>query len=92
MSALPNSTPGLLELIGLSREQAERAVWTIADGERLAGAAAVNRALAELGGGWRRLAAGYRIPGVKQSEDLIYGLVAANRAWLSRLWSDPPKG
>ena len=90
MSALPNQTPGLIERFGLTREQVDRAVWTVSGAERLSGAAAVNRALAELGGGWRHLAAIYRIPGLRQAEDHLYRAAAANRSKLSHLWSDPP--
>ena len=89
MSALPNQTPGLIEQLGLTREEVDREVWTVAGAERLSGAAAVNRALIELGGGWRLLAGAQRVPGLRPAEELIYRLIAARRGLLSRIWSDP---
>ncbi len=90
MLALPNRTPGLLEQVGLTREQVDAAAWTVdARGNKLAGAAGVNRALRELGGAWSIVARGYSIRPLRWLEDLGYAWVARNRRWLGRLWGDP---
>ena len=87
MSALPNQEPGLLERYGLTREDADRWVWAIgASGQRWRGAAAIARALHEMGGGWQLLGLAARLPGA----GVAYALVARNRSRLSRVWGDPP--
>jgi predicted DCC family thiol-disulfide oxidoreductase YuxK len=89
VSALPSQTRGLIERAGLTRAQVDRAAWAIdRAGRRYAGAAAVNRTLAELRG-WRCLAGLYRLPGVRQIEDLGYTLFAANRGRFAR-WGAVP--
>jgi predicted DCC family thiol-disulfide oxidoreductase YuxK len=90
--AVNNQTPGLLESSGLTREQADATVWVVEPGGgRSAGAAAVNRALAELPGIWPIVARGYRLPPVRWVEDAAYGWVARNRHRLARWWGDPPE-
>lgn len=92
MSAKPNQLPGLVERFGLTRDDVGRTVWAIdAQGRKLSGAAAVNAALAELGVGWRVLAAAGRLPGLDWLEERVYRWVAANRSWLSRLWGSTPE-
>jgi acetyl esterase len=89
--ALPNQTPGLLESSGLTREQADARVWALEPGGALVGgAAAVNRALAELGGGWALIAGAYRLPPLRALEDATYRWVARHRHQLARWWGDPP--
>ena len=90
--AIPNQAPGLLKSVGLTREQADARVWAVEpEGARLGGAAAVNRALAELGGGWALLARAYRLPPLRRLEDAAYGWVARRRHRLARWWGDPPE-
>ncbi len=87
--ALPNQSPGLLARTRLSREEVDREAWAIdRAGRRYAGAAAINRTLAELGP-WRALARLYAVPGVRQAEDVVYRWFAANRARFAR-WGAVP--
>ena len=82
--ALPSQTPGLVERHGLSRAQADRELWAVdANGTLFAGAAAVNRVLAELGGAWAWLAMAYRLGPIRRAEDRAYRWVAEHR---SRFW------
>jgi predicted DCC family thiol-disulfide oxidoreductase YuxK len=82
----PNQAPGVLSTYGLSRAEADRSAWAVEAGSRrLEGAAALNRVLEELGGGWRLLARTYRLPLVGAAEEAVYRWLAANRgrlAWL----------
>lgn len=90
--ALPNQTPGLKEKYGLTRAQVDREVWVIdSDGHQLAGAAATNRILRALGGGWALMSALYLFPPMRWIEDRIYEWVAAHRGQLARWWSAPPE-
>lgn len=90
VSALPSQTPGLREDVGLSQVQTDRAVWVIdASGRRFSGAAAVNRALWELGDGWRVLARLYRVPLLRWAERRGYAWVAAHRGSFSRFGALP---
>src|SRR5256885_14605196 len=87
---IPNQKPGVLERFGLTREQADRAAWSIdRSGGRLEGAAALNRVLAELGGGCAALAAPSRIRLVAALEGRAYRGVAPRRARFSRLGVRP---
>ena len=82
----PNQLPGVLVAHGLTREEVDRSAWVIEPhGRRLAGAAALNRVLEELGRGWRLLALPYRLSLLRSAEDAAYRWIAANRerlAWL----------
>ena len=82
----PNQTPGILAGHGLTRAEADRSAWVIEPGgRRLEGAAAFNRVLRELGGGWGLLALPYRLPFLVPVEEAGYRWVADNRqrlAWL----------
>jgi predicted DCC family thiol-disulfide oxidoreductase YuxK len=78
----PNQEPGLIERVGLSRAEVERASWAVeAGGRRFEGAAGINRALSEFGGAWAVLAALYRVPPLRWVEDRYYARVATRRAW-----------
>jgi predicted DCC family thiol-disulfide oxidoreductase YuxK len=60
----------------------ERAAWAVEPGGRkFEGAAAVNRTLKELGGGWAVLAAAYSIPPIQWVQDAYYRRVARKRSW-----------
>jgi predicted DCC family thiol-disulfide oxidoreductase YuxK len=77
---LPWQTPGLLEKVGLTEQQCMEAAWFVdADGRKFRGAAAINAALEALGGIYAIAAWFYRVPGLKQLEDLVYQWVADNR-------------
>ena len=78
----PNQEPGLIEQLGLTREEVDRAAWALEPGgRRFEGAAAINRGLAELGAGWRAVSWLYSIPPIRWAEDRYYGRVARRRAW-----------
>jgi len=87
--ALPSRTPGLLQQLGVSEEEAGAALWAIADGrEHLRGAAAINAALAALRPGpWPLVARLYALPAIRRLEDAAYAWVAAHRGRLSRFGS-----
>jgi predicted DCC family thiol-disulfide oxidoreductase YuxK len=89
--ALPSQTPGLVERCGLTRAQADLAVWAV-DPNHVAqsGAAAVNRVLAELGAPWSWLAGAYRVAPLRWAEDRAYQWVADHRARLW-FWSTTPE-
>jgi predicted DCC family thiol-disulfide oxidoreductase YuxK len=77
---LPWQTPGLLNTVGLTEEQCMEAAWYVdADGRKHRGAAAINAAFSALGGVYAIAAWFYRVPGLKQLQDLIYQWVADNR-------------
>lgn len=76
----PWQTPGLLARTGLTVAQAIEAAWFVdGAGRQHRGAAAINAALAEIGGVFKLIAALYRVPGLRQLEDAVYRWVAANR-------------
>jgi predicted DCC family thiol-disulfide oxidoreductase YuxK len=83
---LPNQAPGVLADHGLTRAEADRSAWAFEPGgRRREGAAALNRVLEELGGGWRLLALPYRPRLLAAAEEAAYRWFAANRgrfAWL----------
>jgi predicted DCC family thiol-disulfide oxidoreductase YuxK len=83
---LPNQAPGVLAAHGLTRAAVDRSAWAVEPGgRRLEGAAALNRVLLELGGGWRLLALPYRLLPLAVLEEAAYRWFAANRqrfAWL----------
>ena len=88
--AIANQAPGALEKYGVSRHDADRAAWTVdVDGRRLSGAAAINRVLHELGGGWRALAALYRLAPLAALEEAIYRWFAPRRSRFHRLGVTP---
>src|SRR5258708_2419945 len=83
--AMANQKPGGVDRHGITREQADRAAWTIdTEGRRLEGAAAVNRVLAELGGLSAVVASAYMLRGVAAMEEAAYRWVAPRRSRLHR--------
>ena len=77
---LPWQTRGLLAQADLTEQQVTEAAWYIdADGRKHRGAGAINAALNALGGIYRVASWVYRVPGLKQIEDLVYKGVARNR-------------
>jgi predicted DCC family thiol-disulfide oxidoreductase YuxK len=87
---LPNQSPGVLASLGLTRYEVDGSAWTVEPGgRRLAGAAALNRVLEELGGGWRLLAAPYRLRFLAAREEAAYRWLAANRGRLGWLGVTP---
>jgi predicted DCC family thiol-disulfide oxidoreductase YuxK len=78
----PNQEEGLIQELGLSREEVARASWVVEPGgARFEGAAGINRVLTELGGGWAVLGRLYRVLPVQWVEDRYYARVARRRAW-----------
>jgi predicted DCC family thiol-disulfide oxidoreductase YuxK len=89
--AIANQKPGVLERYGVTREEADRAAWTIdRDGRTLEGAAAISRVLGELGGGWRMLAATYRLRPLAALEEALYRWFAPRRSRFRR-WGVTPE-
>ena len=90
---LPSQTAGLLAACGLTEDEAAREASAFdRGGGRYAGAAAVNRALRELGGVWRALGRCYGLPGVRPCEDAAYRWFARNRGHFARLGVTPVCG
>ena len=80
----------MLEQYGLTREEADRSAWAIEPGgRRFEGAAAVNRVWWQVGGGWRLLAAAYRVRPVARIEDAAYAWFAGNRSRFGRFGVTP---
>ena len=78
----PNQEPGLIERLGLTREEVDRASWAVEPGgKKFEGAAGISRVLRELGGGWRMVGALYLVPPIGWVEDRYYARVARKRAW-----------
>src|SRR5262249_62080761 len=87
VSALPSQQPGLIERLGLTREDVDRFVWVLEPGgPRRRGADAAARVLREMGGGWRALGWAASLPGA----GLVYAVVVRTRSRLSAVWGDPP--
>ncbi|TMG04905.1 MAG: DUF393 domain-containing protein [Chloroflexi bacterium] len=87
-----NQKPGVLERYGVTREEADRAAWTVGrNGSRLEGAAAINRVLKELGGGWPVLAASYRLRPLAALEESFYRWFARNRSRFHRFGVTPER-
>jgi predicted DCC family thiol-disulfide oxidoreductase YuxK len=88
--AIANQKRGALSRYGLTREEAERAAWTIErDGRRAHGAAAVNRVMRELGGPWSLVAAPYRWRPLAALEEALYRSFARHRSSFHRLGVRP---
>ena len=82
VSVRPNQAAGLIESLGLTEDEVGRAAWAVeGSGKKFEGAAAINRVLRELGGGWAFLGSLYLVPPVRWVEDRYYGRVARKRAW-----------
>jgi len=88
--AIASQKPGVLERYGVTREEADRAAWTVdAEGRRLEGAAAINRVLQELGGAWAAVASLYRVPPVAATEEALYRWFAPRRSRFHRFGVTP---
>jgi predicted DCC family thiol-disulfide oxidoreductase YuxK len=81
VSARPNQEPGLIELLGLTRLEVDRASWAVERGARFEGAAGISRVLRELGGGWRVVGSLYLVPPIGWVEERYYSRVARRRSW-----------
>ena len=82
ISVRANQVEGLIESLGLTRGEVDRATWSVeSSGRKFEGAAAINRVLTELGAGWALLGSLYLVPPVRWVEDLYYRRVARRRAW-----------
>ena len=78
----PSQEPGLIEGLGLTPAEVGRAAWAVEPGGRkFEGAAAINRVLRELGGGWRLAASLYGVAPMGWLEDAYYRRVARRRSW-----------
>jgi predicted DCC family thiol-disulfide oxidoreductase YuxK len=87
---VPNQRRGVLTRYGVSRQEADRAAWAIEQtGRRFEGAAAVNRVLQELGGGWAALAKPYTFRPLAVVEDIAYRWFASNRSRFHQLGVRP---
>lgn len=83
--------PGILERHGLSRSEADRAVWLLGPGgRRLSGEDAVAEALVQAGGGWGAAGRLLRVPPFHWVARRGYRVVASRRGLLSRWWSEQP--
>ena len=90
MLVIANQNRGVLERYGLTREEADRAAWSVdRDGRRLEGAAAINRVLRELGGGWEGFAVPYRLRPVASLEEGLYRWFAPRRSRFHRFGVRP---
>jgi len=88
--AIASQAPGVLERYGVTREEADRAAWTVeAEGRRLEGAAAINHVLGELGGAWPAIASLYRVPPVAAAEEAFYRWFARRRSRFHRFGVTP---
>ena len=80
----------MLDRYGVTRAEADRAVWSIdSQGTQLEGAAAINRVLDELGAGWSALAAAYRHRPLAAIEEGAYRWFAPRRTRFQRLGIRP---
>lgn len=88
--AIANQEKGALARYEITREEADRAVWAIEkDGKRSEGAAAMNRVLRQMGGGWSTLASAYGIRPVAAVEEAAYRWFARNRFRFKRFGVTP---
>ena len=72
-------SPEDLAVLELSLEDAKRSVWWIEDGVRLAGHAAIGKALRQVGGLWSFVGVLINTPPISWLAALVYRWVAANR-------------
>jgi len=87
--AIANQAKGVLARYGVTREEADRAAWTIDREGRMEGAEAVNRVWRELGGGWAALARAHRLRPVAIVQDAVYRWFARNRSSFLRFGVRP---
>jgi len=89
---VPAQSPGVRDRYGLTQTDTNQAAWAIEpDGRKHRGAAAINRALAELDGPWPRVATLYDQRPLRPVEDAVYAVVVRTRGWLSHLTRTPPE-
>ena len=82
LSVRRSQEPGLIEGLGLTREEVARASWVVEPGgRRFEGAAGISRVLRGLGGAWAVLGSLYLLPPVGWLEDRYYARVARRRRW-----------
>jgi predicted DCC family thiol-disulfide oxidoreductase YuxK len=87
---IANQVRGVLERYGVTREEADRAAWTIdQDGRRSEGAAAANRVMREMGGGWAVVARAYRLRPIAVVEEAAYRWFANKRSRFRRFGVRP---
>jgi predicted DCC family thiol-disulfide oxidoreductase YuxK len=90
LEVVPNQAPGVLERFGVTRAEADRAVWLVdPDGRRREAGAAVSGTLEVLGGGWLLLAGLYRTRPSAAVAEAAYRWVARNRHRLARFGATP---
>lgn len=90
--ALPNQTPGLCALLGLTRAQVDRSIWAFdTEGRAYAAAAAMNRVLRELPG-WRWLGRLLDLPPLLAIATPCYYLFGAHRHRFARFGAPPACG
>jgi predicted DCC family thiol-disulfide oxidoreductase YuxK len=83
ISVRANQEAGVIESLGLTREEVGRAAWAVETGGRkFEGAAAINRVLLELGGGWSMLSRLYGARPLAWLQNRYYARVARKRRWL----------
>ena len=88
--AIASQQRGALERFGVTREQADRAAWTVdSHGRRLEGAAAMNRVLDHVGGAWPAVARLYRVRPVAAAEEALYRWFARRRGRFHRFGVRP---
>lgn len=92
LALLPQQTPGLLALVGLSEAEAERAAWAVLpDGRLLEGAAAMAAVLdACAAWPWPLCRALQTLPLLRPASRLAYRLLATHRHHLGRGSCDRP--
>ena len=91
MLAIPSQRRGVESAYELTREQLDGEAWAIDnDGRKFAGAAAMNRVLAELGPPWSWVARLYPFPPVRLAEQLGYRWFADHRPLFAR-WGVTPE-
>jgi predicted DCC family thiol-disulfide oxidoreductase YuxK len=88
--AIANQKRGVLARYGITREEADRAAWTIErDGRQSEGAVAMNRVMSQMGGSWSALARAYRLRPVAIAEEAVYRWFAGNRSRFHRFGVRP---
>ncbi len=82
--------PGIIENLGLPREQVDRDAWAVdREGRCYRGAAAINRVWSDLPH-WHWLAGLYAFPALAWIGDRVYRWIAAHRALIAHFISSVP--
>jgi len=88
--ALPSQLPGIADFYGLTRDDLERAAWTISSqGTKRSGAAAVSDCLVVAGRGWRVVSRLYRNPLLARLGEIGYEWFARHRHGFARFGTAP---